>query len=88
AQMPPAQRRRLLTGTPLNAMTRNTLTDIESVEAEIEQVRQQGFALDDEEFLPGLVCIAVLAPNPDGPSNIGVAIQAPVMRQSREDMLK
>ncbi|MGO2416110.1 MULTISPECIES: IclR family transcriptional regulator [Cobetia] len=88
AQMPPAQRRRLLKGTPLNAMTRNTLTDIDSVEAEIEQVRRQGYALDDEEFLPGLVCIAVLAPNPDGPSNIGVAIQAPVMRQSREDLLK
>lgn len=84
AQMAPAQRRRLLNELSLEGFTRNTLVDPEALEAEIETVRRQGYAFDDEEFLPGLLCIAVLAPNPDGPSNTGLAIQAPVMRMTRE----
>ena len=42
-----------------------------------------GYALDDEEFLPGLLCLAVLVPSPAGLSNLSnlcVAVQAPVMR--------
>lgn len=87
AQMAPAQRRRLLGQMPLQGFTRNTLVDPAALEAEIETVRQQGYAFDDEEFLPGLLCIAVLAPHPDGPSNTGLAIQAPVMRMTREKAL-
>ncbi|MBB3143100.1 IclR family transcriptional regulator [Halomonas organivorans] len=87
AQMAPAQRRRLLDQAPLKSFTHNTLTDLAALEAEIETVKQQGYAFDDEEFLPGLLCIAVLAPNPEGPSNIGLAIQAPVMRMSRDKIL-
>ncbi|MDT8894293.1 IclR family transcriptional regulator [Halomonas sp. I1] len=87
AQMAPAQRRRLLNQMPLNAFTRNTLTDPEALEAEIETVRRQGYAFDDEEFLSGLLCIAVLAPNREGLSNTGLAIQAPVMRMDRDKAL-
>ncbi|MBB3189967.1 IclR family transcriptional regulator [Halomonas cerina] len=87
AQMAPAQRRRLLDQMPLQGFTHNTLTDPEALEAEIETVRRQGYAFDDEEFLPGLLCIAVLAPNPEGPSNTGLAIQAPVMRMTRDKAL-
>ena len=46
----------------------------------MQRVRKDGFALDDEEFLPGLLCIAVLVPSESGPSNLCVAVQAPVMR--------
>ncbi|ATJ83584.1 IclR family transcriptional regulator [Halomonas beimenensis] len=87
AQMAPAQRKRLLDQTPLKAFTPNTLTDRAALEAEIETVRDNGYAFDDEEFLPGLLCIAVLAPHPEGPSNVGLAIQAPVMRMTREKAL-
>nr|WP_300310771.1 IclR family transcriptional regulator [Halomonas sp.] len=88
AQMSPSQRRRLLAEVPLTSFTRNTITDIDALEAEIEEVRQQGYAFDDEEFLPGLLCIAVLAPNPSGVSNVGLAIQAPIMRMDRQRALE
>ena len=88
AQMSPAQRRRLLEMSSLKAFTNNTLTDVESVEAEIETVRQNGYAFDNEEFLPGLICIATLAPNAKGRSNLGIAIQAPTMRMRREQALQ
>lgn len=84
AQMGATQRRRLLAEMPLEKFTRNTITDIEALEDEIAQIKEQGFAFDDEEFLPGLLCIAVLAPSSTGISNTGLAIQAPVMRMDRE----
>jgi len=81
AQMSPAQRTRLLAGGALEPYTPHTLTSLEQLETEIAQVRAQGFALDREEFLPGLLCIAVLVPAPEGgPSNLCVAVQAPVVR--------
>ena len=80
AQMTPAQRRRLLANVPLEAYTPKTLTDLEQIEREVQRVRKDGFAFDDEEFLPGLLCIAALVPNETGPSNLCGAVQAPVMR--------
>ncbi len=80
AQMAPAQRRRLLAHVPLEAFTPATLTDFDALEAEIAGVKRDGYALDNQEFLPGLLCIAVLVPNPSGKSNLGIAAQAPSMR--------
>ena len=80
AQMTPAQRRRLLGLVPLEAFTSKTLTDFDRLEKEVRQVKRQGHALDNEEFLPGLLCVAVLVPSAHGRSNLCVAVQAPVMR--------
>ncbi|PZX34428.1 IclR family transcriptional regulator [Cupriavidus phytorum] len=85
AQLAPAQRQRLLANVELERYTQNTLTDHGQLEAELERVKRDGYAMDDEEFLPGLVCIGVLVPAADGgKSNLGLALQAPVMRVSRD----
>jgi len=84
AQMGQAQRARLLAAGALEAYTPQTLTSMEQFEAEIAQVKAQGFALDNEEFLPGLLCIAMLVPAPHGGlSNLCVAVQAPLVRLDR-----
>lgn len=88
SQMTPAQRKRLLSHVPLQAYTPTTLTSFETLEAEVERVRRDGYAFDREEFLPGLICIAVLVPNPRGRSNLGVAVQAPIMRLSTDRALQ
>lgn len=80
AQMGTAQRHRLLAHCTLDAYTPQTLTDPALLEREVARVRKQGFAIDNEEFLPGLLCIAALVPAPTGPSNLCLAVQAPVMR--------
>jgi len=80
AQMQPAQRKRLLGEAPLERYTATTITALEQFENEIRQVRKLGYALDNEEFLPGLLCIAVLVPRQDGISNLCIAAQAPIMR--------
>ena len=88
AGMTPAQRQRLLAHAPLEAFTPKTLTDLAALEEEIKQVKRQGYALDNEEFLPGLLCVAVLVPSASGRSNLCVAAQAPIMRLGPDKALK
>ncbi|WP_285414647.1 IclR family transcriptional regulator [Variovorax sp. efr-133-TYG-130] len=81
SQMSPAQRRRLLSNAPLEPYTPKTLTDPDALEKEVQRIRKDGYAIDHEEFLPGLLCIATLVPSgDDAPSNLCIAVQAPVMR--------
>lgn len=85
AQMRPAQRQRLLGHARLEAYTPKTVTDPAALERELKLVRSQAYAIDDEEFLPGLVCIAVLVPAAEGArSNLCIAVQAPAIRLTRE----
>jgi DNA-binding IclR family transcriptional regulator len=84
SQLGAAQRRKLLAHAPLRRYTPNTRTDLDELEAEFTRIRAERYALDDEEYLPGLVCVAVLVPAGDGRSNMCVAVQAPVMRLSAE----
>ena len=88
AGMTPAQRQRLLAHAPLEAFTPKTMTDLDALEEEIKQVKRQGFALDNEEFLPGLLCVAVLVPSASGRSNLRAAVQAPSMRLGPDKALK
>ena len=92
AQMTPTQRHRLLAHAPLAQYTQKTITDLTQLEAEFKRIKRQGFALDNEEFLPGLLCVAVLVP-PANPqtgerSNLCVAVQAPIMRLTPEQALQ
>lgn len=83
AQMAPEQRKRLLAHAPLERYTANTLTDLAKLERDVQRVRKDGYALDDEEFLPGLLCIAVPVPSPaerTSPTNLCIAAQAPIIR--------
>lgn len=81
SQFSPAERARMLRNAPLQAYTPKTITEFDRLEAEIERAKRDGYAIDDEEFLPGLVCVAVLVPAAGGArSNLCVAAQAPVMR--------
>lgn len=89
AQLAPAQRRRLLSHVPFKSYTENTITSLAEFEKEIEQVKAQGYAFNDEEFLPGMLCVAVLVPRRgDSRSNLAVAIQAPIMRMNQDAALK
>jgi IclR family transcriptional regulator, acetate operon repressor len=83
------QRQRLLAHAPLNAYTAKTLTDLAALEQEFKQIKRDGYAVDNEEFLPGLFCLAVLVPAPTGErSNMCVAVQAPIMRISPDKALQ
>ncbi len=82
AQLSAQQRKRLLAHAPLEKYTAKTITQLAKLERELERVRRDGYALDDEEFLPGLLCVAVQVPRDTGLSNLCIAVQAPTMRLS------
>ena len=42
----------------LRRVTRTTLRTMEALEGELTEARRNGYAIDDEEFVPGLRCVA------------------------------
>jgi DNA-binding IclR family transcriptional regulator len=59
AYMPPDDAARLLESSCLDAFTSRTISDIDTLLAQFEHIRENGYALDYEEYFPGLVCMAV-----------------------------
>ncbi|NRD74489.1 IclR family transcriptional regulator [Shewanella sp. VB17] len=87
SEMSTSQRKRLLTHVALTQYTEKTIVDINALETEIDNVKNAGYAIDNEEYLPGLLCVAVLVPAPTGRANLCLAIQAPMMRLKPESAL-
>lgn len=83
AELPPATRRGLLQSSTLQRLTRNTITDVAALEEELRRVHTDGYAVDDEEYMDGVRCIAAAVHR--GNSVIGaVSIAGPAMRFTRE----
>jgi IclR family KDG regulon transcriptional repressor len=57
AFLPPPQLMDLLARIHLTQLTQATITSVADLETELEKVRQCGYAMDDEESLPGLRCV-------------------------------
>lgn len=88
--MPPAKRELVLNEMRLERHTENTVTDKSALLRELTKVRRDGYALDREEYLSGLVCLAVPIFQQKGRSRACVAalaIQAPVTRMSQTNIL-
>ena len=81
---PASRRRRLLQHLDLRRYTEQTIVDPASLEAELRQIRKQQVSYDREEFLDGVVCIAVPVLGRNGELLAGVAIQAPQARMGIE----
>lgn len=47
----------------MRKVTNNTLTRRTALEAQLQQARRDGYAVDDEEFVPGLRCVAAAVYN-------------------------
>lgn len=84
AHLPAAQRNALLDGLPLARYTATTLDSREALEAEFRRIRKDGYSVDAEEFVEGLVCVAVPVParQSGGTPRCAVALQAPAARMS------
>lgn len=78
----PAQRKKLLTTMPLHHYTEHTITDPVQLELELEQIRATEVSTDNQEFLAGVVCVAVPVRAPNGSVAAGLAVSAPLARMS------
>ncbi len=88
ANLPARARRRLIGAAPLTRFTDRTLIDPDALEHEFETIREQGFAINDQESALGIMGIAV--PVLDSRKRVfaGLALSAPAARLSRAAALK
>jgi DNA-binding IclR family transcriptional regulator len=80
AALPPGELEQRLEGATLSGYTTRTITDRARLLDRLETVRVDGFAVDDQEYTPGLRCVAV--PVRDHRDEVVAALSAsvPLMR--------
>lgn len=59
SMLPAEEAERRLRAQPLSRPTRNTVADVDRLLEILADVREQGYALDDEEYISGCRCVAV-----------------------------
>lgn len=87
AHLPPAELDAYLANTHLDPILPNTITDVDALRAELAKVRQQGYALVDQELEVGLVAIAVPVRDRHGKTRAAVNLSTHIGRKSVEDMI-
>lgn len=75
-----SERQQLVNTLPLTAETKNTLSTPDALMDELRAIRWQGYALDNEEFIEGMVAIAVAIRDPQGRYIASLGVHGPVQR--------
>ncbi|MFN3337367.1 MAG: IclR family transcriptional regulator, partial [Thermomicrobium sp.] len=71
---------RIVETTGLVSFTPNTITTVEQLREELERVRQQGFAYDQEEVMVGLCCAAAPIRDESGQVIAAMSLSVPAYR--------
>jgi len=87
ALMPAADRDCLLAHVSLARMTAKTLVTLKALRAECERIARAGYSCDREEFITGLVAVAVPVRDAAGTVRAAVAVHAPVARMSLREAI-
>ncbi len=83
AWLSPDRRDALLERTELRAHTARTIIEKPSLRRALEEIRERGYAIDDEEFDEGVRCVAV-AVGPVGAPLAAISVSAPASRMTRQ----
>ena len=83
AELPEDVLQSLLAAGSLARYTATTITDARKLRAELKRTRAQGYSVDNQEFMSGVVCMAVAVRGPkDGHVCAGLAISAAQARHT------
>jgi IclR family transcriptional regulator, acetate operon repressor len=82
ALAPSPRRRRLLQSLELRRFTKHTITESGRLDAELRQIRKEQVSFDREEYLTGVICMAVPVIGKNSELLAAVAIQAPEARMN------
>jgi len=88
ALTPPADQERLLDRLPLEPMAPRTITDRKALESELRRIRSQEIGIDNEEFVLGMVAVAVPVHSRDGAAIAALACHAPTAQASLKSLLE
>lgn len=84
AHLPRRQRETAIQRIPLPRLTDNTITSQDALRAECERIVEEGFARDREEFVAGLIAIAVPVRDAEGKVRATIAVHGPTARMTME----
>lgn len=79
----PERSRQYIERTGLPRYTENTLTDPQTLMRELDKIRRQGYALDNEEAEKGVSCIGAGIYNDEGKIVAGLSVSAPSDRLNK-----
>ena len=78
--LPRQRREALIRASSLYGYTENTIVDPEALRAELERIRRDGYAVDNQEFLAGVICLAVPVRDARDQVFAALAVSAPQAR--------
>jgi DNA-binding IclR family transcriptional regulator len=84
AWLPPAERSRALSMLRLEKHTPKSITLRSEFEGELRRVRNAGYAIDDEEFIVGVRCLAAPVFNETGETIMALGAIGPRQRMTRQ----
>lgn len=82
SEMSRAEILEILGDEPFKKFTANTVENIDDLMVELEKIRKQGYSIDDEEFVPGLSCIAMPIRNFKKEIVAAISVSGPIVRLS------
>ena len=85
SQLPRRGRERLLATLPFEGYTSRTITDPAALDAALEALRAEQAGVDDQEFIDGMIAVAVPITDAKGRMVAALACHAPTVRLSLED---
>jgi IclR family acetate operon transcriptional repressor len=84
AWLPEHEIRRIVTAHGMTKFTPNTITDFNELIENLRLVRRHGFALDREEFRPGVICVGAAIRDQSGAVVGSISASTPGMRASED----
>jgi IclR family acetate operon transcriptional repressor len=88
AWLPEDEAQRLLARQGMTRFTPRTIVDAGALFEELRLVRRNGFAVDNEEFQPGVICIGAVVRNHTGAVVGALSCSAPTLRASEEHLAR
>ena len=87
SQLPSSSREKILQNLSLDKFTKNTITDIDKLNAELDRIAETGVGIDNEEFISEMVAIAVPIRDRKSRYLASLYLHAPTIRVSLDDLL-
>lgn len=84
AYLGPEMRQEIIAAKGLPRYTQNTLTDAASLEAELTRIREQGYAVDNQEIMDSLKCVAAPIRDQTGQVVSAISLSGPISRMQGE----
>jgi DNA-binding IclR family transcriptional regulator len=84
ASLPTRQQQSLVENLNLKAMTKQTHVSADTLLEELADIRKQQYSLDSEEFLDGMIALAVPVTDANGRFIASIAMHGPTQRLSRK----